>query len=220
MQELSTAQQKINLRTQLRQARQTWLAQDPGRALEASLGLAEQAQSLLQIVASTRPSAPEGWSGKREAGADPKVLIISSYRATAQELDPSLLESTLNSAAKLQGQKLLWVWPKVTGQEIAFMAGNGQPDFVRSGYGLLEPGPGASEHEPSVMLIPLIGVDQQGYRLGQGGGFYDRALSKQATVRVGIAFDCQLVQALPREAHDQALHALVTPTGVKLFQPG
>jgi 5-formyltetrahydrofolate cyclo-ligase len=86
---------------------------------------------------------------------------------------------------------------------------------------LLEPGPFALAQPPAsaallvpeVLLVPLVGFTAQGARLGQGGGHYDRWLAANpATIAIGMAWDCQLVDSLPREPHDQPLTAVVTPT--------
>ena len=63
-----------------------------------------------------------------------------------------------------------------------------------------------------------MGFTAQGKRLGQGGGHYDRWLaSRPATLRIGLAWDAQLVEELPVEPHDMALNAIVTPT--RLYGP-
>lgn len=89
---------------------------------------------------------------------------------------------------------------------------------------LLEPGPwqsiaqpqaSAPVAKPEVVFVPLVGFDADGGRLGQGGGHYDRWIEAHpAAVRIGLAWDCQLVDRLPRETHDRALHAVVTPTRI------
>jgi 5-formyltetrahydrofolate cyclo-ligase len=67
------------------------------------------------------------------------------------------------------------------------------------------------------ILMPLVGFDSQGNRLGMGGGFYDRTLSRLFTlekppVLIGIAHDCQQVESLVTEPWDIPLNAIVTPT--------
>ncbi len=70
-----------------------------------------------------------------------------------------------------------------------------------------------------VALVPLLAFDGEGYRLGYGGGYYDRYLARNpATVRVGLAYAGQAVEALPREAHDVPLDALVTERGVRIYE--
>lgn len=70
--------------------------------------------------------------------------------------------------------------------------------------------------EVDAMLVPGLGFDRRGFRLGYGGGYYDRTLAElrghRRALVVGIAFDLQLVDELPREAHDQPVDVLVTET--------
>ncbi len=91
---------------------------------------------------------------------------------------------------------------------------------------LLEPGPfgsaqpltGAELIEPEVLFIPLVGFTEDGGRLGQGGGHYDRWLAAHPNASaIGLAWDCQLIDDLPRETHDMPLTAVVTPT--RLYGP-
>ena len=65
-----------------------------------------------------------------------------------------------------------------------------------------------------VVLAPLVGCDRRGGRLGQGKGFYDRALAQLDAAGgvfvVGVACDCQVAPAVPTEAHDRRLDAVLT----------
>lgn len=64
---------------------------------------------------------------------------------------------------------------------------------------------------PEVILTPLLGFDRTGHRLGYGGGRYDHYFSKHKhIIKVGIAFACQEIDHLPREAHDQRLDFIIT----------
>lgn len=68
-----------------------------------------------------------------------------------------------------------------------------------------------------VLVTPLVAFDDQGQRLGMGGGFYDRTLQnwqKYHFYPVGLAHDCQRVSELPTEAWDIPLPAIVTPSRV------
>lgn len=80
--------------------------------------------------------------------------------------------------------------------------------------GLREPGTKAAEAEPDVLLVPLLGFDHFGWRLGYGGGHYDRTLArlraKKPVIAVGLAFEVQRLDAAPLEAHDQRLDWIVT----------
>ncbi len=93
-----------------------------------------------------------------------------------------------------------------------------EADLEVGPFGLLQPFEDAPELEPAVLFLPLLGFTDAGGRLGQGGGHYDRWLaSHPGTVAVGLAWDCQLVEDLPLEAHDVRLTAVVTPT--RLYGP-
>ncbi len=64
-----------------------------------------------------------------------------------------------------------------------------------------------------VILVPGVGFDSTGGRLGRGGGFYDRYLElSRPPIVIGIAFDQQILDSVHRAPHDQAMTAIVTPT--------
>ena len=67
-----------------------------------------------------------------------------------------------------------------------------------------------------VLLLPGVGFDKRGYRLGQGGGYYDRYLPqlRKDCVTIGTAFDEQIVDEVPINEYDQSVDYLVTPTQV------
>ncbi len=65
------------------------------------------------------------------------------------------------------------------------------------------------------VLVPGVGFTEDGWRLGYGGGFYDRLLSSHPrATRIGLAFGCQLVPHVPTEAHDQCMDVVVCETGI------
>lgn len=70
------------------------------------------------------------------------------------------------------------------------------------------------------VVAPGLAFDRRGHRLGYGGGHFDRLLARlrPGTVVVGVAFDVQLVDAVPVEAHDVAVDAIVTESGI--IRPG
>lgn len=85
--------------------------------------------------------------------------------------------------------------------------------FEPGPFALPQPDASAATVVPEVLLVPLVGFTDQGARLGQGGGHYDRWLAAHpTTIAIGMAWDCQLVDSLPREPHDRPLAAVVTPT--------
>ncbi|MFM2302347.1 MAG: hypothetical protein RLZZ84_2083 [Pseudomonadota bacterium] len=90
--------------------------------------------------------------------------------------------------------------------------------LVPDPFSALQPPADAAELVPDVTFVPLLGFTDRGERIGYGGGHYDRWLADHpATVAIGLAWDCQLVESLPLEAHDIRLAAVVTPT--RLYGP-
>ena len=71
---------------------------------------------------------------------------------------------------------------------------------------------------PQVLIVPLVAFDGRGFRLGYGGGFYDRTLellrATQDTVAIGFAYSAQRADILPLEPTDQRLDAIVTEDGL------
>ena len=73
----------------------------------------------------------------------------------------------------------------------------------------------------AVALIPLIGIDKNGFRLGQGGGFYDTSLSYAQHGKlhtVGVGFACQMVDKIIIEQHDRALDAFICEEKIYAFR--
>ncbi|MBH5322470.1 5-formyltetrahydrofolate cyclo-ligase [Aurantiacibacter sediminis] len=91
----------------------------------------------------------------------------------------------------------------------------GESDLEEGPGGLMQPEASAPEITPDVLFVPLVGFTESGTRLGMGGGFYDRWLAAhQDTIAIGLAWDIQKVDSLPREAHDMSLAAIVTSTRI------
>lgn len=86
----------------------------------------------------------------------------------------------------------------------------------------LEPSSRRPALEPTVLLIPLVAFDAEGYRLGYGGGFYDRSIAAlrahSAITTIGLAYDEQEVVKVPNERHDERLNWILTPSGVRLMR--
>ncbi len=94
--------------------------------------------------------------------------------------------------------------------------------MIDMGFGTVGPGPEAAVLDPVLMLVPLAAFDGDGNRIGYGAGYYDRAIArlkaKGITPRlVGIAFDCQQVEAVPFEPHDVPLDAMLSESGLRRF---
>ena len=91
--------------------------------------------------------------------------------------------------------------------------------MVTNTWGIDEPqGPPIST-PPAAWIIPALAVDADGYRLGQGGGFYDRALAQRPSddnaLVIAVIFEDESVMHVPHEAHDQRVDVVVTPERVR-----
>ena len=101
---------------------------------------------------------------------------------------------------------------------LAFRVWTPETTLIADRYGI--PTPAAGEFvQPEALLLPLNAFDAAGYRIGYGGGYFDRtlaALREQATrpLAIGVGFELARVDSIDPEAHDQPLDAIVTEAGV------
>jgi len=80
-----------------------------------------------------------------------------------------------------------------------------------------ESAPLVADEEIDLIIVPAVTFNDRGYRLGRGGGYYDRFLSKSDAFSVGLGRD-RLIQEVPLESHDQCVKCLVTESGAKRFR--
>lgn len=144
----------------------------------------------------------------------PNGGIVSGWFAMGTELNPYPLMKRLH-----QEHDALLALPVITGGKLIFRAwGPGEP-LVRAGFGTSEPRPEAAEVEPDIVLVPLLGFDLRGYRIGYGKAYYDggiaRLRAKKPIVAAGLAFDEQFAEKVPIEEHDQRLDYVITEEGVR-----
>ena len=148
-----------------------------------------------------------------EAALGPRVLdhlgdslVVALTRAVGAELDPA------SSLAAIAATGRTTALP-------AILPGEGRLEFRAWSPGdVLHPGPhGIAQPEggeivrPEVIVLPLVGFDRRGGRLGQGGGYYDRTLALMPEARrIGLAWSVQEVDAVPTDAWDLPLDAVLT----------
>lgn len=106
------------------------------------------------------------------------------------------------------------------GQPLRFREWTPGCEMVAGEFGALIPAEGAWI-EPDVLIVPLLAFDARGYRLGYGGGFYDRTLealrARGPRLAIGFAFAAQEMAEVPIDATDQRLDMVVTEAGVRDF---
>lgn len=101
---------------------------------------------------------------------------------------------------------------------LAFRLWTHDTPLIEDRYGIPTPASGDFV-APDLMLLPLNAFDRQGYRLGYGGGFFDRTLATLAPrpLAVGVGFEINRVDSIRPEVHDQPLDWIVTEAGA--FRP-
>lgn len=141
--------------------------------------------------------------------------VIAGYWRIRDELDCQPILIRLMDS----GQKV--VLPVVAGPEapLDLRVWEADQPLYEAGFGTLAPSDLAPRAAPDLVLMPLLGFDARGTRLGYGGGYYDRTLAGlgKKPLLVGLAFAAQELPDIPREAHDMPLDAVVTEAGVRFF---
>ncbi len=139
--------------------------------------------------------------------------LLAGYMAMRTEIDPT--------AAMAAHQGPVGV-PVILGrgQPLKFREWTPGCPMIAGEFGALIPADGAWV-EPEVLIVPLVAFDARGFRLGYGGGFYDRTLeglrARRPTLAIGFAFAAQEMAEVPIEPTDQRLDAIVTEQGVRWF---
>ncbi|MEM8699079.1 MAG: 5-formyltetrahydrofolate cyclo-ligase [Pseudomonadota bacterium] len=143
------------------------------------------------------------------AGAE----VIAAYRPIRTEIDPTPLMEALAAS----GYRLAVPVIEGDGLPLRFAAWAPGSAMVAGAFGAEVPAQ-LDWVTPDLVVVPLVAFDRACWRLGYGGGFYDRSLEGLRAVRptlaVGLAYAAQEVAAVPLEPTDQALDAIVTERGV------
>ena len=174
---------------------------------------------LRKLARARRASLHEANFARRIADHAPLLgiapgTVVGGYHAHQDEADPALL-------LKILAQSGVQVaFPRVTAKD-AVLDFHLVPDgeIMSPGrHGIHEPLAHWPKVTPWLLLVPLLAYDDEGYRLGYGGGYYDRTLAFLSGARaIGIAYSGQRVETLPREPHDHPLDAILTEQGLKEF---
>lgn len=153
------------------------------------------------------------------AAAPPATsAVIAGYWPFRTEIDPRPLMLALHAL----GHRVVLPVAARKAAPLTFRLWGPGATLVKAGLGGLVPDIGAPELEPDLLLVPMLAFDDAGFRLGYGGGFYDRTLERLRGVKtvraVGLAYEAQRVPAVPRAVTDQRLDALLTEAGITDFE--
>lgn len=146
----------------------------------------------------------------RETAPDPDA-VVTGYWPMGDEFDIRPTLEAFHARGRAIGL------PIVLGRGRPLMFRSWEPGdaLVSGGFGTSIPSADRDEVVPGLLLVPLLGFDRRGYRLGYGGGYYDMTIAAlrargHGVTAIGVGFAAQEVEALPVESFDQRLDAIVT----------
>lgn len=157
---------------------------------------------------------------------DHKQLTIGGYCEMGSEFPFSLLKTHFSEWADKKDIAISYAYPYVDQQQVmCFIAVDGDNGFQQTDFGFKQPLYDVDNIvKPDVILVPALGFDYAGNRLGYGKGHYDRyfaSLDNHATMRkIGLTYahivdEISLkVDALPKDPHDVSMDYILTEAGV------
>jgi len=144
--------------------------------------------------------------------SDAKSVMF--YSPLHDELDFSpLIDEALAAGKTVALPKFV----EATQSYTPFKISHAQRDCAAGRFGIIEPIATCAQFPANrldLIMVPGVAFDVTGHRLGRGQGHYDRLLANVVGVKCGVAFDEQLVQRIPAEAHDIRMNCVLTPTQV------
>lgn len=137
--------------------------------------------------------------------------VVMTYMAFRNEIDLSRLQADFPHKR--------WVIPRVVGEPEPRLVVHpfDATRLVRHKFGMLEPDaalPIVSPDEIDMVLTPGLAFDRRGFRLGLGGGFYDRFLPLVRAPKVGIVCQALIIETVPVDEHDQPVEYLACEDGI------
>lgn len=141
-----------------------------------------------------------------------QAKTILAYFSFRQEPDLSYL---------FLDSKKTWGFPRCIEKSLIWHIWKPQDKLIIGKYGIQEPHPDATiinPHQVDLILVPCVACDYQGYRLGYGGGYYDRLLSSpdwELIPTIGIVFDFAYLAEIPIENWDKKLDDVCTENALK-----
>lgn len=139
--------------------------------------------------------------------------IVALYAPKGTEVDTSRIDAF----ARARGLRV--VYPRIaTGERRLVFHEVGIEALVPSTFGLREPiasAPAVELTDIAAVIVPGLAFDRAGGRIGWGRGYYDVTLTAApAALRIGLAFECQIVEHVPHDPHDALVHYVVTEAAI------
>lgn len=144
--------------------------------------------------------------------------VVALYAAKGSEVDTAGVDGFA------RGMDLVVAYPRVVeGDRLLAFHRAGLGELALARFGLREPSadaPGVAIDEVAAFVVPGLAFDRAGGRIGWGRGHYDTTLAVAAPIalRVGLGYDCQMIDQVPREPHDIALHVIITEVATHVVE--
>lgn len=190
-------------------------AAEPTQAEKKSLR--ERQKSLrATVLAKSGLAVSEGLvlQGLKLLGGRPPA-VVAGYYPMPDEIWPLPLMAALQS----RGHSLALPVMQGKADPLLFRAWMPGDTLIAGTWGIRQPAPDRPAVLPDILLVPLLAFDARGYRLGYGGGYYDRTLKALRALKpvlaVGLALDELEVDAVPHLDYDERLDWVLTPSGAR-----
>ena len=174
--------------------------------------LARKKQTIMRKIIANQPNDAadrlEKFATEIISISNVQLPIIALYGAIGSELDVSILRDALIK----QGVKV--VLPVVVKKHAPLVFRQWQIgcEMSKDLFDILTPSAANPELVPNIILLPLLAFDEDGGRLGYGGGFYDRTLGQlgDQVITIGVGFAGQKIQKVPMGLHDKRVDYILT----------
>ena len=144
--------------------------------------------------------------------------VVSSYLPIGSEIDPQPLMRALAEQGAIGALPVI----VAKARPLTFRSYLDGDPLEEKLWGIREPLANQAVCVPDILVLPMLAFDDQGWRLGYGGGFYDRTLAglraEKAVIAIGLAYDGQRVDAVPYDDYDARLDFVLTPSGLRKLQ--
>lgn len=149
----------------------------------------------------------------------PNGLNVAGYYPTNGEID---IKESLNKLSA-KGNTVSLPTISDTGKILKFRIYSPHFPLIEGKYGIFCPPPQAPEITPDIVIVPMVGFDKEGHRLGYGGGYYDATLAylrsrNEKLLAIGVAYAAQSIEKIPIHNGDQKINMLVTEKEIVKFR--
>ena len=137
--------------------------------------------------------------------------IIASFISFKSEISTQFLNEFLLNNGKILCLPII----KNNSETLNFIEYNLKTKLVSGKFGIMQPSDLSKEFLPEIILTPCLAFDENGFRLGYGGGYYDKTFSylkkiKHKFISIAVAFDDQKIDELVHDKYDQKIDYILT----------